>query len=77
VSELIVKQSALAIMIEANPKDGLSEACDGEELRDILFNTLADLRAGRITVQEANAVTTAATKMLCGTQKFQSTIPPK
>jgi len=37
---------------------------EGNELRDTLFRTLHDLRTGRITVEEAKAVRTAATKAL-------------
>jgi hypothetical protein len=45
------------------------QARDTDELRDTLFRTLRDLRSGRITVDQANAVTTAATKALFGRPK--------
>ena len=51
---------------EANPYNGALPARDASELRDTLFRTLSDLRAGRITAQEAKAVADAVTKALFG-----------
>ncbi len=48
--------------IKASHYNGTFLAGDSDELRDTLFRTLRDLRTGRITVQQAKAVTTAATK---------------
>jgi hypothetical protein len=36
----------------------------------MLFDALDDLRAGRITSDEAKAVSTAANKVLCGGRKI-------
>jgi hypothetical protein len=55
--------------MEANPNKNALPARDGDELRDTLFRTLSDLRAGRITAQEAKAVTSAITKALFGSRK--------
>jgi hypothetical protein len=41
---------------------------DTGDLRDTLFRTLGDLRAGRISAQEAKVVTTAVTKVLLGSR---------
>jgi hypothetical protein len=60
---------------QTKPKYDPSEARDCEELRNMLFNALDDLRAGRITAQEAKAVSTAANKVLCGRRKIQVTPP--
>ena len=49
-----------------NPYNGALPARDASELRDTLFRTLSDLRAGRITAQEAKAVADAVTKALFG-----------
>ncbi len=54
---------------KAGLHNGTFPAGDADELRDTLFRTLRDLRTGRITVQQANAVTTAATKALFGRPK--------
>ena len=51
---------------KANPNNDSLPIRDGDELRDTLFRTLSDLRAGRITAQEAKAVTSAVTKALFG-----------
>ena len=56
----------LSMKTEANPYNGALPARDASELRDTLFRTLSDLRAGRITAQEAKAVTDAVTKALFG-----------
>jgi hypothetical protein len=65
-----VEENALAMTEETKPKYNPSEARDGEELRDMLFDALDDLRAGRITSDEAKAVSTAANKVLCGGRKI-------
>jgi hypothetical protein len=46
------------------PNVDSNRSTDTDDLRDTLFRTLRDLRAGRITAQEAKVVTTAATKVL-------------
>jgi hypothetical protein len=69
------ESKVLAMTTETKPKCDPSETRDCEELRRTLFDTLDDLRAGRITVQEAKAVTTAANKFLCGARKMQVVIP--
>ena len=51
---------------KANPDNNAPATRETDELRDTLFRTLSDLRAGRITAQEAKIVTTAATKALFG-----------
>jgi len=60
---------------EPKPKYSPSEARDGDELRDMLFDVLDDLRAGRITAQEAKAVSTAANKVLCRARKILIAAP--
>jgi hypothetical protein len=60
---------------ETKPKYNPLEARDGEELRDMLFDALDDLRAGRINAEEAKAVTTAANKVLCGARKIKVAAP--
>jgi hypothetical protein len=54
---------------EADPNNATPPARDPDELRDRLFRTLADLRAGRITADEAKVITTAITKTLFGLRK--------
>ncbi len=54
---------------EANPNNGSLPAPGSDELRDTLFRTLRDLRAGRITAAEARAVTTAVTRALFSPEK--------
>jgi hypothetical protein len=56
----------------AEPNVDNDQGSDTDDLRDKLFRTLRDLRAGRITAQEAKAVTTAATKVLVGLGKRTS-----
>jgi hypothetical protein len=55
--------------IEAMPNDDPAQDRDADELRNTLFRTLSDLRAGRITAQEAKAVTTTVTNALFGLRK--------
>lgn len=62
--------------IEAIPNNDALPARNSDELRDTLFRTLSDLRAGRITAQEAKAVTTAVTKALFGLRKPHLAITP-
>ncbi|MGA7325438.1 MAG: hypothetical protein WBX25_13350 [Rhodomicrobium sp.] len=49
---------------QANPDNGALPAPGSDELRDTLFRTLRDLKAGRITAAEAGVVTTAVTRAL-------------
>ncbi len=56
---------------EANPYNGALPARDASELRDTLFRTLSDLRAGRITAQAAKAVADAVTKALFGKNRWE------
>jgi hypothetical protein len=48
------------------------QGSDTDDLRYKLFRTLRDLRAGRITAQEAKAVTNAVTKKLLDLGKRMS-----
>jgi len=60
---------SLPMTTEASHHNGTFQARDTDELRDTLFRTLRDLRSTRITVHQANAVTTAGTKTLFGRPK--------
>jgi hypothetical protein len=54
---------------EAAPENAARAAPDPDELRGTLFRTLSDLRAGRITADEAKVITTAITRTLFGLPK--------
>jgi hypothetical protein len=59
-----ILDAPLPMTIAAKPNDDPAQTRDADELRSTLFRTLSDLRAGRITAQEAKAVTTTVTKAL-------------